>query len=117
MIKLAGLEPSPKAQAHLYWRPQTREGYLVTSDLPELKHKKVYELWLIAEGRAPVPAGIFSANRGTALHRLPELPGDGSAFTTFAVTAEPAGGTPAPTGPMYLMGKTVLDTGTRFYFI
>jgi anti-sigma-K factor RskA len=40
---------------------------------------------------------------GSAIFRLP-LVEDTAHVKTFAVTLEPAGGTPAPTGPMVLAG-------------
>ena len=52
-----------------------------------------------------MPAGVFSVDAaGRALLRLPALPAD-QTFDAFAVTLEPAGGVPKPTGPMHLHGK------------
>ena len=32
----------------------------VANNLPQLPHCKIYELWLIPPGAAPIPAGLFS---------------------------------------------------------
>jgi hypothetical protein len=42
-------------------------------------------------------------DKGQAQHVLPELPAPGG-VGAFAVTLEPAGGLPAPSGQMYLLG-------------
>ena len=54
---------------------------------------------------APVSAGVFTVDpKGTGSLRVPPLPGV-SRVDVFAVTLEPEGGAPAPTGAMYLAGK------------
>ena len=104
LVRLAGLSPSPGASARLLWNPLARTGVLLTSGLPQTPRNQVYELWAIA-GNEPVPAGIFDVDSaGHAFLRLPPLPGP-QWFDKFAVTLEPAGGVPKPTGPMHLLGS------------
>jgi anti-sigma-K factor RskA len=67
---------------------------------------KSYELWAIAGTNAPVSAGVFSVDAsGTGSLAVRPLPGV-STVNAFAVTLEPAGGLPAPSGEMYLLGKS-----------
>jgi anti-sigma-K factor RskA len=104
LVRLAGLPPSPNARAHLLWNPAARSGMLLTSGLHQTPPNRVYELWAIA-GNEPVPAGIFEVDEaGRASLRLPPLPRS-KRFDKFAVTLEPAGGVPKPTGPMHLLGS------------
>lgn len=104
LVRLTGLPASPGARAQLLWNPAARTGLLLTSGLPQIPHNKVYELWAIA-GKEPVPAGLFGVDEaGHALLRLPPLP-QTKRFDKFAVTLEPAGGVPKPTGPMHLLGS------------
>jgi anti-sigma-K factor RskA len=104
LVRLAGLAPSPGATAQLLWNPTARTGLLLTSGLPVIPGDKIYELWAIA-GNEPVPAGLFTVDEaGHALLRLPPLPAT-RRFTRFAVTLEPAGGVPKPSGPMLLLGN------------
>jgi hypothetical protein len=104
LVRLAGLPPSPAATGQLLWNPAARTGLLLASGLPQLPGNRVYELWAIA-GNEPMPAGLFAVDGdGQALLRLPPLPG-AKRFTRFAVTAEPAGGVPSPTGPMHMLGS------------
>jgi anti-sigma-K factor RskA len=83
----------------------TAGGLLVAQGLPPAPEGKVYELWAIAGKGAPVPAGVFAVDaKGAGSLRVPPLQA-GEDLDTFAVTLEPAGGVPAPTGSMYLVGK------------
>jgi anti-sigma-K factor RskA len=103
-VSLAGLKPTPAANAWLLWNPTTRQGLLLARGLPVPPAGHAYELWALA-GAQPVPAGVFSVDAaGRALLRLPALPADHT-VDAFAVTLEPAGGVPKPTGPMHLHGK------------
>ena len=104
LVRLAGLSPSPSAKAHLLWNPAARTGLLLTSGLPQVIPNRTYELWAIA-GNKPVPAGIFDVDEeGYAFLKVPPLP-RGKRFDKFAVTLEPTGGVPKPTGPMHLLGS------------
>lgn len=104
VVTLSGLEPAPEARARILWHATTG-GLLVAQGLPPAPEGKAYELWAIAGGSAPVPAGVFAVDaRGVGSLRVAPLQ-SGAAVNTFAVTLEPAAGTPAPTGPMYLAGK------------
>ncbi len=104
LVRLAGLPPSPRANAHLLWNPAAQTGVLLTSGLPQIPRDRVYELWAFA-GNEPVPAGIFQVDEaGHAFLRLPPLP-RGKRYGKFAVTSEPAGGVPKPTGPVHLLGS------------
>ena len=61
-----------------------------------------YELWVFQKGK-PINAGVFDVDEaGRALFEstaFPEPEAD-----NFAVTIEPRGGVPAPTGPVVLAG-------------
>ena len=100
VVSLAGQKPSPAARARMIWNAGGG-GVLLAADLPATPEGKVYELWAIAGGK-PLPAGVFGVDaggRGTV--RVAPLPGLRT-VDVFAVTLEPAGGVPAPTGEMYL---------------
>jgi anti-sigma-K factor RskA len=104
LVRLSGQAPSPSANAHLLWNPAARAGVLLTSGLPQIPRNRVYELWAIA-GNQPVPAGIFEVDEaGHAFLKLPPLPRT-RRVDKFAVTDEPAGGVPKPTGRMHLLGS------------
>ncbi len=102
---LAGQAAAPEARARMLWH-QRAGGLLVAAGLPPNPADKAYQLWAIVGKNPPISAGIFSVDaRGTGSLAVPPLPGV-QKVDVFAVTLEPAGGRPAPTGQMYLAGKS-----------
>jgi anti-sigma-K factor RskA len=101
IVALHGAGPLPAAEGRVVWHP-TAGGVLLVSKLPPAGAGNAYELWTISAGR-PRPAGVFDVDAsGQATHRVDptEQPVD-----VFAVTVEPEGGVPAPTGPIVLASK------------
>ena len=104
VVSLAGLPASPNARGLLLWNADRRAGLFLATGLAQVPADSIYELWAIS-GNEPVPAGLFALDQqGRALLKLPVLPAD-KTFDKFAVTVEPAGGVPKPTGPMHLLGS------------
>ncbi|HEY4561351.1 MAG TPA: anti-sigma factor [Thermoanaerobaculia bacterium] len=102
-VVLAGLGPSPGAKGRTYVNPSTRDALFYAFDLPALPADKTYELWFIAAGK-PVAAGTFDVDpRGTGTVRVERVT-DASQIQAWAVTIEPRGGVPQPTGAMVLKG-------------
>ena len=64
---------------------------------------KSYQLWLVPATGNPISAGVFNPSTGKTSHWIIKLP-PGTVPKAFAVTLEPAGGTPQPTGPKVLVG-------------
>ena len=105
VVALSGQAPSPEARARMLWHEKAG-GLLVTAGLPPAPAGKTYQLWAIAGTGPPVSAGVFAVDaQGTASLRVSPLPGV-ARVDAFAVTLEPAGGLPAPSGPMVLIGKS-----------
>ena len=103
VVTLAGLKPSPTASARMWWH-RTAGGFFVASGLPSPPSGKTYQLWVIAEGK-PVSAGVFDVDpKGRGVLQVKPVPGVVKP-EMFAVTQEPAGGLPQPSGAMYLAGK------------
>lgn len=101
-IVLAGLGPSPNASGHTFVNPERGQAVFYAFNLPALTRDKTYQLWWI-EGGKPVPAGTFSVDEhGRGSVRVERAPK--GATDAWAVTIEPAGGVPAPTGEMVLKG-------------
>jgi len=98
VVTLGGSGPSPAAVGRLVWHDD-RGGYLLVADVPSTPAGKVYELWTISAGQ-PRPAGVFTVDAsGRATHPVAATR---SPVQVFAVTLEPEGGVPAPTGPIVL---------------
>lgn len=64
---------------------------------------KSYQLWLVPIEGDPINAGVFNSKTGKVDHWMMQLP-PGVTPKAFAVTLEPAGGMPHPTGPKVLVG-------------
>ena len=76
---------------------QSGEAVLAARRLPPLASGTVYELWVIAGGRAR-PAGLFRGSLATLTRPVPR-------GATVAVSVEPAGGSSRPTGPAVLRAE------------
>ncbi|HEX4439511.1 MAG TPA: anti-sigma factor [Thermoanaerobaculia bacterium] len=103
MMMLGGQGPQPGARARVFWSPAARRGVLVASNLAPLPPDRQYELWVFHDGK-PYNAGVFDPDpQGRALFESKDF--TQPAAQNFAVTVEPRGGVPAPTGPIVLVGK------------
>ena len=78
----------------------------MASNLRPVPENKTYELWLIpANGKAPMPAGLFRPDAsGSASVVLPTLP-QGVEAKAFGVTIEDAQGSATPTLPIVMAGQ------------
>ncbi len=104
ILFLAGRGPQPSARARVFWSEKAKRGVLVAGNLSLLPAGKQYELWVFDKGK-PVAAGVFDADpAGRALFESSDLASI-SAAQNFAVTIEPRGGAPQPTGPIVLAGS------------
>ncbi len=105
VVALRGLEPAPGARARMMWHAQAG-GVFVTAGLPAPPQGRTYQLWAITGQKPPVSAGVFGVDpSGTGSLVVPPLPGV-ARVDAFAVTLEPAGGLAAPSGAMYLLGRS-----------
>jgi anti-sigma-K factor RskA len=64
---------------------------------------KTYQLWLVPMEGKPISAGVIASSTGPINPWTVKIP-QGVAAKAFAVTLEPEGGMPQPTGPMVLVG-------------
>jgi anti-sigma-K factor RskA len=74
------------------------QGYMVSSTLPALDKGRTYQLWAI-EGNQPISLGLLGPSPGQAAFTM-----TGSNASRLSVTAEPAGGSMFPTGPIVASG-------------
>lgn len=102
-IKLAGQPDAPGASASVVMSP-TKGMVLTALNLPQLAAGKIYQLWVVTK-TAPVSIGTFEvAADGSVTGTMPLTPGASTDPVAVAVTIEPAGGVPSPTGPKVLVG-------------
>ncbi|MFN8570954.1 MAG: anti-sigma factor [Gemmatimonadaceae bacterium] len=99
-LSSSGAPPS----ARMFWNRGTREVVLVAYALPNAPTGRTYQLWGIARGKSPVSLGTFNTSAVGEGHLTVKVP-DGLEIATGAVTEEPAGGSPQPTGTPILVGN------------
>jgi anti-sigma-K factor RskA len=75
------------------------QGYLVSSTLPALDNGRTYQLWAI-EGNQPISLGLLGAAPSQAAFTM----AGSTRPSHLSITAEPAGGSVFPTGPIIATG-------------
>lgn len=103
-VKMAGTNvpnsPAPQSMAIVYWDSQSKDVYLMASQMPVPASDKQYQLWAIVDGK-PVDAGVFDVSKSQGLVKMKHIP----RAQAFAVTLEKRGGSSVPTlDQMYVMG-------------
>jgi anti-sigma-K factor RskA len=103
-VRLAGLDAAPQASAQALVSSVEGKAVFYASNLEPQGPDKTYQLWIIAGGK-PISAGTFELDDSGGGALVVENLGTDVAIEAWAVTIEPAGGVPQPTGPMVLMGS------------
>lgn len=102
-VTLAGLPPAPGSSGRAWLDPSSGRAVFYAHGLPSLPSSRTYQLWVITGGR-PLSAGVFAVDsRGDASLEVGPVAA-GEKIEAWAVTVEPAGGQPQPTGEMVLKG-------------
>ncbi len=102
---LAGTDMATRAHGKFVYDRDTGRALLMAYDLPPAPDGKAYQLWFIAEGKPPMPGRVFNTDSAGRAEMREQLPVEARAASVFAVTLEPSGGVPAPTGAKYLLGS------------
>ena len=104
LLDLRATEQGGSASAHALLADNAQILFYA-SHLPALPAARTYQLWLMrSRGPAVVSGGIFQPDRSQrAMLTVPNA-ADIRAITALAVTEEPAGGRPLPTGHKILIG-------------
>lgn len=103
-VRLAGMGTSHAAAGRTYVNVADRKAVFYAFGLPALGPDKTYQLWYLDDQEHPTSAGVFAvdAHGKAALVVDQSLPVE--RIQAWAVTIEPRGGRPQPTGPMALAG-------------
>ena len=104
VVSLSGSDMAKSAGAFILFDPVTKKAWLYAFNLPALPNGKVYQLWAIDD--TPISAGVFGLDTGQKGRMLIRNLRDFPRMKKFAVTVEPDGGVPQPTGAIYLVGQT-----------
>ena len=101
VIAMVG-EETPEANAKVVWDTKANQWVIHIFNLPPPPSDKQYQLWYVTK-KAKISAWVFSTDeQGRTVLKL-TLPTEALAgLAATAVTLEPKGGSPQPTGKFYL---------------
>ena len=103
-VSLIGSDMAKRAAGFLLYDSRTQNAWLYSVNLPESPAGTTYQLWAIHD--KPVSIGIFHMDTGETAHLLVKKVPSFTDAKTFAVSLEPSGGRPQPTGPVYLLSRS-----------
>jgi anti-sigma-K factor RskA len=97
---------SAEPMARMFWDQQTQQWTMYASHIKPPAPGKTYQLWLIARGRPqPISGGTFNPDQNGSAVMTARMALEPGALRRIAVTEEPDGGMPAPTGPIMFAGQ------------
>lgn len=102
MASLSGTVKAKEAYAMVFVEPGTRRGFFYANNLPSLPAGMAYQLWVITD--KPVSVGVFTLDPGRKGRLMMRDIPDVSRIKKLAVSLEPEGGRPQPSGNIYLVG-------------
>jgi anti-sigma-K factor RskA len=103
-VDLAGQKPAPQARGRAFLS-RARGLLFAANALPPLPAGRTYQLWYLRTAPAPpVSAGLLQPDAGGQIVTAFQPPADTVTPSGFAVSIEPEGGVPQPTGDLYLVG-------------
>jgi anti-sigma-K factor RskA len=100
MVSTQKLAPGAK----MFWDRIANRWTMITHDLPAVKNGRTYQLWLVTAKAEKISAGTFNTDaRGRAVVQATYALAE-SDLAAIAITEEPTGGSPQPTGTILVAG-------------
>ncbi|NWF72814.1 MAG: anti-sigma factor [Nitrospirae bacterium] len=103
-VALAGSDMAKQAVGFLLYDSKTQNAWLYSLNLPESPAGTTYQLWAVHD--KPIGIGTFRMNAGETARLLVKKVPTFPEAKSFAVSLEPSGGSPQPTGSMYLLSRS-----------
>jgi anti-sigma-K factor RskA len=103
-VSLTGSDMAKRAAGFLLYDSRTQKAWLYSVNLPACPAGTTYQLWAIHD--KPMSIGTFHMDSGETAHLLVKKVPSFTDAKTFAVSLEPSGGRPQPTGPIYLLSRS-----------
>lgn len=98
-------QAAPQASAKVFWDTTRHEWVMQVFNLPTAPTAMDYQLWYVTK-EAKLSAAVFRPDaQGRAELRLSLPGGVAEKLAATAVTLEPRGGSPQPTGKFYLLAQ------------
>jgi hypothetical protein len=104
-VKVVALtnQGAPQPLGRMMWNRASNDWIMVTYNLRQPKPGKTYQVWLVTAD-AKISAGTFKPDAQGNTFRHARYAMDRNALQAVAITEEPEGGMPSPTGPMVVAG-------------
>jgi anti-sigma-K factor RskA len=104
VIDLQGQDSYASSAARIFWDVRKGTWRLYADNLPPAGEGRTYQLWLITPSEK-ISAGVFDPQKDEEPSGTVTIPKAAGQVVAAAVTPEPAGGSPQPTGSILLLGK------------
>jgi anti-sigma-K factor RskA len=102
MVALTAMPGHPMTARVLY---NAKMGMVLCDvQAPAAPQKMAYQLWVMTKSGPPISAGVFNTGSSGWSSWMSDVP-KGTEPMGFAITVEPEGGMPHPTGPMVMTTK------------
>ena len=105
LIKMDATNLQPGATACIIWNQKSGHWELLTCGMAFPATGKTYELWIVTQSGQKIPACTFDVDASGEATKLVTVPHDIGPMAMAAVTDEPTGGMPQPTGHFQFTGK------------
>lgn len=94
---------SATRMGRMFWNRASNDWTMVVYTMPPPKPGMTYQVWLVTDS-AKISAGTFQPDSSGHAFMQAKYALDRNALRAVAVTEEPAGGMPSPTGPVVVSG-------------
>lgn len=104
VVSLKGAE-APRGAGRILWDTSRKTWHFYAADLVPLGPDRTYQLWFITADKKMVSAGTFDVDPAGQGELVANVPEGLTPIALAAVTDEPAGGMPQPTGKIQIKGE------------
>jgi anti-sigma-K factor RskA len=104
VVNLAGQGANAGASGRVFWDQAKRRWFFYAQNLPSVASDKSYQLWFVPVAGNPVSATVFNTDANGGAEIEIDVPANVTEIKAAAVTTEPAGGLPQPSGAFALLG-------------
>src|SRR5262245_1651843 len=104
VVNLEGQGTNTGASGRVFWDQAKRRWFFYAQNLPSVASDKSYQLWFVPVTGKPVSATVFNTDANGSAEIEVNVPAEVTEIQAAAVTTEPAGGRPQPSGAFALLG-------------
>jgi anti-sigma-K factor RskA len=104
VVDLAGQGTNTQASGRIFWDQPRKRWLFSVQNLPPAPADKSYQLWFVPKTGNPISARVFNTEADGSITVEVPVPDNATDLKAAAVTTEPFGGRPQPTGAFALLG-------------